>query len=140
MKSSQRCRPSRGKRTSKMTSAWSPSSVRGNNPGATPDDRHVNYLGGRYPALGAFFIASTPSSKVSNDVVLLDLRAPPAATAREKAAALTLSGMLQIATTSSSPNDNHAPSGVPPRFSIAERTTSVRFWGFFTKPAHASVV
>ena len=47
------------------------------------------YLGGRYPALGAFFIASTPSSKVINWVVLLVLRAPPAATAMEKAAALT---------------------------------------------------
>src|SRR5207249_6027589 len=133
-------RPTHDKRTSKMTSAWTPSNVRGNNPGATPDDRHVNYLGGRYPALGAFFIASTPSSKVINGVVLLDLRAPPAATAREKAAALTLSGMLQTATTSSSPKDNQAPSSVPPRFSMAERTTSVRFWGFFTIPAHASAV
>jgi len=90
--------------------------------------------------LAAFFIASTPSSKVSNGVVLLDLRAPPAATAREKAAALTLSGMLQTATTSSSPKDNQAPSSVPPRFSMAERTISVRFCGFFTKPAHASAV
>jgi hypothetical protein len=44
-------------------------------------------------------ISLTPSSNVSSGMVLLALRAPPAATASEKAAALTLLGSLTTTTT-----------------------------------------
>jgi hypothetical protein len=63
-------------------------------------ERYGLRFGGLYPAVAAFFIASTPSSGFSKGVVLIALMAPPADAASENAAALTLSGMSKTASLS----------------------------------------
>lgn len=93
--------------------------------------------GGRYPELAAFCMACCPSSAVIKGVVFMAFTAPPAETAIEKAAALTLSGIWAMMTASYSPNDSQLPSTRPPSFSIAGRTASRRFCGLFTSVPHA---
>jgi hypothetical protein len=56
------------------------------------------------------------------------------------AAALMVSGMSTMKTTSWSPNAIQAPTSLPPRLSMDLRTTSERFCGFFTNAANASDV
>src|SRR5690242_4329402 len=63
----------------------------------------ISVGGGTYSALFALRSASTPSSNVSSTLVFAAFTAPPAETAIDSAAALTLSGILQMISRSCSP-------------------------------------
>jgi hypothetical protein len=62
-------------------------------------------VGGLYPAVDAFFIASIVSVALRSGVVFVDLSAPLAPKASDIATALTLSGISAMITKSYSPNE-----------------------------------
>lgn len=73
-------------------------------------------VGGLYPAVDAFFIASIISMALRSGVVFVDLSAPPAPKASDIATALTLSGISAIITKSYSPKLKYASFSLPPTF------------------------
>src|SRR6266851_5162306 len=92
----------------------------------------------RYPVVPAFLMASSASAVVISGVVFSLFTEPPAAIAI--AAALTLSGISVMTTTSYSPKAKNALWMRPPSFSIGPRTASMRSWGLATRRAQASGV
>src|SRR5207248_7245530 len=71
-------------------------------------------------------------------VVCTDLQAPPPAKAIAIPAALTLSGISVTSTTSYSPNANHALLILPPNFSTAGLTASIRSCGLANRACQPS--